>query len=90
MKNTFIKVLSNLLGANASEPQGSSTEVLALRQRLENLEQAFLIKAAELEKVQEIISVLVMTNPHIKISGLEQQDPTAFVSGSSDPDRILN
>lgn len=85
MKDTFIKVLSALIGADSS-----NSEVQELKARIEGLEQALVFKAAELDKMQEIISVLVMTNPHIKVAGMQGHDPQSYISGSSDPGRVLN
>jgi len=84
MKETFIKALSTLIGVD------SSGEIQELKGRIESLEQILILKLSEMDKIQEIMSVLVMTNPHIKVKGLESQDPKSFISGSADPDRILN
>ena len=86
MRETFIKVLSLLIGA---EPQ-SDAQLEELYYRIENLEQLLFKTSADLEKVQEVMSVLVMTNPHIRLTGNDNQASAAFLSGSDDPDRILN
>lgn len=88
MKNTFISVLSSILGVEEEEKSNNKN----LERRIEALEQALILKAAEVDRMQEVVTLLVMTNPHVRVSGKQNtasSQMSAF-SGSIDPDRILN
>ena len=90
MRETFIRILTTLLGLDTHVDSG---DVANLHARIEDLENAAVFRHTALTKIQEIISVLVATNPHIKVAGLvgqDEQQTAAHISGSNDPDRILN
>lgn len=60
--------------------------------RLEALEHAFMEKAAEFEQMKEMMTMLLMTNPNVRVVGAEDhQDLMTSGSTGEGPDgRLLN
>ena len=92
MKERFIKVLATLIGADQSiepdqpDPEQKQLQTISFKE-LDEITMLLVTHAEEIERLKELVSVLVLTSPHMRIAAMEPPEGT-IISGSTG--RVLN
>lgn len=91
---TFLDVISMFFVGSSNESSRYQHQIDELTRQITELRATVTMQAEELLRMQDIISLLVMTNAHIRVAGLSNNslsDEYNALSGSLDGSgRLLN
>lgn len=84
----FVNTLGTMLGVRSGSTDASK-RVADMSDRVETLEQLFIEKAAELEQVKHVLTMLMMSNPNVRVvgtgsgeDGVVEDDVLGSITGS--------